>query len=115
MAAGNSNSMYNEVAEIDYELVAAIDFGTSYRAYAYSYKDLKEIIYINANWSKSFLIKFPTAILLDDKQNFVALGDNAVELYSKYAESDNEHKYMFFDQFKMTLYNKQVNIVYLLS
>ena len=108
MGAGNSN-------EKD-QLVAAIDFGTSYSAYAYSYEDLQETIFINANWSReSSIIKFPTTILFDDQQNFVAFGDNAVDLYSKYAESDREHKFMYFDQFKMTLYNKQVSIVYLLS
>ena len=108
MGVGNSNE--------NCAVVAAIDLGTSYSGYAYSYKDTKEKIYVNGNFSRdSFISKFPTAILFDDKENFVAFGDEAVDLYSKYAESDREHKFMYFDQFKMTLYNKQVNIVYLLS
>ena len=116
MGAGNSNEKDNEVSEKDFDVVAAIDFGTSYSGYGYSYKDTKEMVYLNGNFSRdSFISKFPTAILFDDKENFVAFGDDAVDLYSKYAESEKEHKYMFFDQFKMTLYKKQVNIVYLLS
>ena len=116
MGADNSSENDNEAAEIDCEVVAAIDFGTSYSGYAYSYKDEKDKFYINDDISgDSFIIKFPTAILFDDQQKLVAFGDDAVENYSKYAESKREHKYMYFDQFKMTLYNKQVNIVYLLS
>ena len=73
-------------AEMDSEVVAAIDFGTSYSGYAYRYKDTKEKIYINANWSKdSFISKFPIVMLFDDKENF------AVDYYSKFAECDQEH------------------------
>ena len=112
MGAGSSNEKDNKVVEMNCEVVAAIDFGTSFSGYGYSYKHAKEKIYTKDNFSRdSFTRKFPTAILFDDKQNFVAFGDDAVELYSKYAETYREHRYAFFHQFKMTLYNKQVNIV----
>ena len=109
MAAGNSNSKDNEVSEIDCKVVAAIAFGTSCCGYAYSYKDMQEKIYINANFSRER--KVPTAILFDDKKKFVEFGDDAVDYYIKFTESKKELEYMYFDQFKMTLYNKKVNIV----
>ena len=84
---GNTQQKYDNAEEQKsntdkYEIVAAIDFGTSYTGYAYSYQHEKETIYINSNWSRASSIKkVPTAILFNDKKEFMAFGDDAVEMY----------------------------------
>ena len=59
MAAGNRNSKDNEVSEMDCKVVAAIDFGTSYCGYAYSYKATKE--------------KFTSMLTFPEKESFPPL------------------------------------------
>lgn len=94
-----------------YEMVAAIDFGTTYSGYAYSYRYEKETIYVNSNWACGLTLnKVPTAILFNDKKQFVAFGQDAVLKYSQYSECEEEEQYYFFHRFKMSLYQEKVSI-----
>jgi len=90
-----------------YVVTAAIDFGTSYSGYAYSYQDEKKI-YVNANWkdgSQSF--KVPTAILFDGKKKFKSFGYAAEDDFLDQAGRAQEHEYMLFRYFKMELYKEK--------
>ena len=94
-----------------YEMVAAIDFGTTYSGYAYSYRYDQDNIYVNASWaSGTNLNKVPTAILFDENMQFLAFGEDAVTKYSNHAEMDEEKSYYFFHRFKMKLYNEKVRL-----
>ena len=91
------------------QITAAIDFGTTYSGYAYSYEYNQDKIYVNSNWSSgSNLWKVPTAILFDKDQKFIAFGDDAENKYCQLAESDEEQSYFYFNQFKMMLYNTHI-------
>lgn len=90
-------------------IVAAIDFGTTYSGYAYSFK---------SNWAKVFMNKWeggqltshkaPTALLLNPDKSFNSFGYEAVKTYANIAtEGDDEggsyKEYHFFHRFKMRL------------
>ena len=95
-----------------YEMVAAIDFGTTYSGYAYSYQHDKEKVHVNSNWSSgSSLWKVPTVILFDDKHKFLAFGEKAENMYNEYAKCEEEHKCLYFERFKMVLYYLKVSSV----
>lgn len=100
----------NKIAgEKNFELVAAIDFGTTYSGYAYSYSFEPEKIFVNSKWPGGIqTCKEATAILLDDKQQFVAFGEDAISRYSEYLDTDEEKTFYFFSRFKMVLYKEKV-------
>jgi len=88
-----------------YLVTAAIDFGTTYSGYAYSYHYVKDKIHVNSNWKcGSSMFKVPTAILFDNKENFISFGHEAEDDYTGYADSNEEKDYLFFYRFKMSLY-----------
>lgn len=90
-------------------IVAAIDFGTTYSGYAYSFK---------SNWAKVFMNKWeggqltshkaPTALLLNPDKSFNSFGYQAEKTYAEIAENDDDEgrsckEYYFFHRFKMML------------
>lgn len=95
-------------------MVAAIDFGTTYSGYAFSFKeDYKNNplqISINQSWtagSRSLVsFKTPTCILFDKTQTFVAFGYAAEDQYSELALDDNHGDHYYFRRFKMKLMEK---------
>jgi hypothetical protein len=97
--------------------VVAIEFGTTYSAYAFASRqdyacDPRK--YNTSSWqgSKLFSLKAPTAVLLDENKELVAFGYEAENLFSELF-SDNEHKaYFYFHRFKMLLHN-QVCLLYI--
>ena len=94
----------------NFEVVVAIDFGTSLSGFAYSFNFEREKIYVNSNWTGSVggaMWQVPTAVLFDNHQQFLAFGYNAEDEYCNYAQTDDEHDCYFFHRFKMLL-NEQV-------
>ncbi|XP_033761605.1 heat shock 70 kDa protein 12B-like [Pecten maximus] len=97
--------------------VAAIDFGTTYSGYAYSFRHefIKDPlkIYTNQQWldSESGLLTFkaPTSILFDKDGNFDSFGFLAEENYNTLVEDEKEDGWRFFRRFKMNLY-REMNI-----
>lgn len=94
-----------------------IDFGTTYSGFAYCRKQTSE--YFNQMWCPMFGDKYlhlglktPTSLLLDDKNNFVAFGFDAEQLYENYCYDDEEHSIRFFRNFKMKLLKKEVYCFY---
>jgi len=95
-------------AAANIELVAGIDFGTTYSAYAYSYEYEQGKIFINSTWPSGVqTCKEATAILFDENQRFVAFGEDAIDRYSDCADNDMEKKWYFFNRFKMALYQEK--------
>lgn len=97
-------------ADENFKIVAAIDFGTTFSGYAYSFADDSERIYTNKNWGQTqgFLLhKTPTCLLLSPSGEFNSFGFEAVSKYNDLSEEDAE-EYYYFDRFKMKLYDNKV-------
>ena len=110
---GTKDSASSSIAEINesFKIVAAIDFGTTFSGYAYSFADDKEKIYTNKNWGQTqgFLLhKTPTCLLLKPDGEFVAFGFEAVSKYNDLTEEEAD-EYYYFDRFKMKLYDNKVS------
>lgn len=86
-------------------LVAAIDFGTVYSGYAYSFKNKWPDVKANVWSSGEFLsYKTPSALLLNPDQSFNSFGFEAEKSYASLTENGKDcKKYFFFQRFKMIL------------
>ena len=96
-------------------LVAAIDFGTTYSGYAYSFRsDFQEdpLKIITNQWrdgtSGSVAMKTPSCILFDDKQQCHSFGFKAENKYASLCLENKHHDWFFFRHFKMLLYDNKV-------
>ncbi|KAL3885508.1 hypothetical protein ACJMK2_025561 [Sinanodonta woodiana] len=93
-------------------LVAAIDFGTTYSGWAYSFDHQfrKDPTQISAKvWSGGKLVseKAPTTVLIKpDGKTFKAFGYEAEDLYAELAEAGKHRKWFYFQRFKMLLMDK---------
>ncbi|XP_076117897.1 heat shock 70 kDa protein 12A-like [Mytilus galloprovincialis] len=93
-------------------LVAAIDFGTTFSGYAFSFKTDYENdpmkISVNQQWtagSRSLIsLKAPTVVLLDKSKQFLAFGYDAEDKYSEFALDEVHHNFYYFRRFKMLLH-----------
>lgn len=86
-------------------LVAAIDFGTVYSGYAYSFKAEWPTVMTN-KWSGGDLLSYktPSALLLNPDQSFNSFGFDAEKKYASLTEDGKDcRKYFFFQRFKMIL------------
>jgi len=92
--------------------VAAIDFGTAYSGYAFSFKDDPMKIQTNKGWiaGSNILIshKTPSCVLVNPQQQFDSFGYDAENKYANLLEDDEHKVWMFFQRFKMILHNSQV-------
>lgn len=102
-------------SKADKLLVAAIDFGTTFSGYAFSFKaeyasDPMKIS-TNQNWtagSRSLIsLKAPTVVLLKPNKEFLAFGYEAEDRYSELALDDEHHDYYYFRRFKMILHEEK--------
>lgn len=100
-------------------LVAAIDFGTTHSSYAYSFRhDYKKDplkISTKPSWmtGSSCLetVKVPTCVLLSPRQEFMAFGYEAENMYSDLAFYEKHYGYYFFKGFKMVPFKEGVSII----
>ena len=96
-----------------YLAVVAIDFGTTYSGFAFSFnKDRgKDSIFMNMDWVNehgSQTSKTPTCLLLKPDLSFDSFGYDAIEKYAGLEGDDGEKEHFFFKHFKMTLHNDKV-------
>ena len=96
-----------------YAVVVAIDFGTSFSGFAFSFnhRDGSEDIYMNKAWGNAqgySTLKTPTCILLNPEKKFVKFGFEAAEKYAELEDAQDKTFY-FFDRFKMTLHACEVS------
>ncbi|KAL3878541.1 hypothetical protein ACJMK2_030881 [Sinanodonta woodiana] len=94
-------------------LVAAIDFGTTYSGYAFSFRSEYDKdpckIYTpvwNAGSRSLVSLKAPTCALFDPHKRFHSFGYEAEDKYTELAADDEADGWYYFRRFKMTLYDK---------
>jgi hypothetical protein len=63
----------------------------------------------NAGSQRHFSLKTPTCLLLDDKEELVSFGYEAENKYSNIVIDRKQNEYLFFQRFKMQLYENKVN------
>ena len=102
--------------ETSYVLVAAVDFGTTYSGYAFSFKNDPDAVRMNKNWGASLGLqqfKTPTCVLLNPQGEFVAFGFQAEKQYGEILETDEYGgAWSLFRHFKMILHHKQVCCIF---
>ena len=96
-------------------VIVAIDFGTTYSGYAFSFLKDKGIdsIFTSRDWLNeqgSRTSKTPTSLLLKPDLSFDSFGYEAEETYANLQDESNEQRYYFFKHFKMALHNDEVRI-----
>lgn len=96
-------------------LVAAIDFGTTFSGYAFSFlhEYNKDPLKISAaTWiagEGGFVsLKTSTCVLFDPTKTFHSFGYEAEEKYLDLADEDKHHDWFYFRRFKMMLYSMKV-------
>ncbi|KAL3863801.1 hypothetical protein ACJMK2_005533, partial [Sinanodonta woodiana] len=87
-------------------LTAAIDFGTTYSGYAYSFLNEPSKVYINYWKGKILSVKTPTVLLLNPDKSVAAFGEDAQVKYQKLIKEKEAEKWYYFQRFKMELYSK---------
>ncbi|ELU17210.1 hypothetical protein CAPTEDRAFT_133364 [Capitella teleta] len=95
-------SWYNDD---DYEFSAALDIGTTFSGYAYSFKGRENDIAGCRNWGANLGVsnhKTPTAVLVNKDGKFEAFGYEAQEKYKR-LEGNEVKMYSLFERFKMQL------------
>ena len=106
--------MAEETFSAEWDIVVAIDIGTSFSGYAYS--DKKEIKNKNINlniWNANTTVsqtsKAPTVVLLDKNKEFDSFGYEAEENYAGHVEKKTHMECYRFRNFKMRLYQEKVH------
>ena len=93
--------------------IVAIDFGTTYSGFAFSFNKEQgdDSIFMNRDWVNEQghrTSKTPTCLLLKPDQSFDSFGYKAVEKYAKLRSVYEEKDFLFFQDFKMSLHNEEV-------
>uniref|UniRef100_K1R689 Heat shock 70 kDa protein 12B n=1 Tax=Magallana gigas TaxID=29159 RepID=K1R689_MAGGI len=93
-------------------VVAAIDFGSTYSGYAFSFSDdfKTNPLRIHTNlWSSvqfcGLSYKAPTTVLLKPNKMFHSFGYDAEEKYAELSEAEEHKEWYYFSHFKMKLMN----------
>lgn len=93
---------------------AAIDIGTTYIGFAYSWKHDPLKIHGIKNLMQSdtsFPISTPACILFSEDKKFDSFGYDAEEIYSELLENEMDHGWFFFKRFREAISNKNVSTV----
>lgn len=93
-------------------MVAAIDFGTTYSGYGFSFKHKPNDVIVNKNWGEELgtsSYKTPTCVLIDRNKQFVSFGYKAEHDYSQFCAEGKGEGYDLFRHFKMMLYKNKVS------
>ncbi|XP_078142315.1 heat shock 70 kDa protein 12A-like [Centroberyx gerrardi] len=93
--------------------IIAIDFGTAYSGYAFSVSPRQAQTEPTVpSWGKEHgfeTLKTPTCILFNENEEFLKFGYDAKMAYTKAMRSEEAKKNYLFENFKMSLYGKQLN------
>ena len=90
-------------------IVGALDFGTSYSGYAYSYSREPTKVFTRQWYSSTRGItveKTPTCILFDKNKTFKAFGFKAEEDYGVHFDEGKGSDWCFFKGYKLDLYDE---------
>ncbi len=93
-------------------VVAAIDFGTTYSGYAFSFTRDPDSIHMMRKWEGGdpgvSNQKTPTTLLLKPNSEFHSFGFGARDFYHDLEEAEAK-KWYYFEKFKMSLHSNQVS------
>ena len=87
-------------------VVAAIDFGTTYLSYGFSFRHDQEKIYTSTFGGKFQKERVPTTVLLKPDKTLHSIGYTAEDKYTELAEIDRHKNWFYFKRFKMSLYTR---------
>lgn len=90
-----------------YKLVAAIDFGTTYSGYAFSWKK-EPANFVTLKSSDKLSEKEPSVLLMDRSEQLVDFGQEAVWKYKEFCDENLQQDYFYFSNFKMKLHGDEV-------
>ena len=112
MANGRSASGSSSPSDKHF-VVAAIDFGTTYSGYAFSFTRDPDSIHMMRKWEGGdpgvSNQKTPTTLLLKPNGEFHSFGFGARDFYHDLEEVEAK-KWYYFEKFKMSLHSNRVNI-----
>ena len=95
-----------------YLVISAIDFGTTYSGYAFAFTRDPDSIHMMRRWEGGdpgvSNQKTPTTLLLTPEKRFHSFGFGARDFYHDLEPSEAK-KYMYFEKFKMKLYDCEVS------
>jgi hypothetical protein len=95
-------------------VVVAIDFGTAYSGYAFSFTRDPDSIHMMRKWEGGdpgiINQKTPTIMLLTPDGSFHSFGYNARDNYHD-LDKERAQEWMYFDKFKMTLHTATVSYI----
>ncbi|WAR10697.1 HS12A-like protein [Mya arenaria] len=84
-------------------VVVAIDFGTCYSGYAFSFRGFRNVINTQTHGGRLPEDRIPTVILLNPDETFNSFGYDAIDTYSNLSVEERRD-YFYFEHFKMSLY-----------
>ncbi|XP_052819481.1 heat shock 70 kDa protein 12B-like isoform X1 [Mya arenaria] len=91
-------------------IVAAIDFGTTFSGYAYSYREeyLRDPLQIYSNrWDGQILPQAPTVLLFNSEKTESYFGFEAEEKYDGLIKRKEHKDWRYFQRFKMDLHREK--------
>lgn len=102
----SSDSVRMTVMAKPVELLAvAIDFGTTFSGFAFSFSDSKDKIFTGSHGQILQEDRVPTVVLLNPDKSLKSFGNQAKHDYLELICEELEDKYYFFEHFKMILYS----------
>ena len=96
-----------------YVLVAAIDFGTTFSGYAFSFCTSQEDICMYSKWGENVALqghKTPTCVLTDKNGVFTDFGYDAESRFADLTDGE-DRDYCLYSKFKMTLHKIKVGFM----
>ncbi|GFY69055.1 heat shock 70 kDa protein 12A [Trichonephila inaurata madagascariensis] len=107
---GNRTGTQSSSPQQNYFVVVAIDFGTTYSGYAFSFTQDPDNIHMMRKWEGGdpgvVNQKTPTTLLLDPDEKFHSFGYAARDCYHD-LEPQEAKKWLYFEKFKMTLHKTE--------
>lgn len=101
-----------EPASKHHRVVVAVDFGTTFSGYAYSFTNDPDSINVMRKWEGGdpgvTNMKTPTILLMSPDGRFHSFGFTARDFYHD-LDHNEAKKWLYFDKFKMTLHSSQVS------
>lgn len=100
-------------------MVVALDFGTTYSGYAFSFRKNPHMIFANQQWDSGKYhlnsYKTPTCVVIskDNPEEFY-FGYDAENEYAEIQTDNETDNYFFFDRFKMQLHLRKVGIYFII-
>lgn len=100
-------------------IVVAIDIGTTYSGFAFSFQHNPLDFYFNNQWYSEHggmvSKKTSTSLLLNSDETLHLFGFEAEDKYASLAQDKKHHDFLFFRKFKMDLHFKVWFIIYFIE